>query len=125
MIAASQAEWNSRVTKGGPMPDFKLPLAGDVIQAINPWNWFFKSEGGQFGLININLGKSGDPELEQRILDDVGSYGRQLGRIGEALEVLLDNVKLDRLDAKERDAIEDFRLQLAQVKRLKKQHGRD
>ena len=107
------------------MPDFKLPLSGDVIQAINPWNWFFNSEGGQFGLININLGKSGDPELEQRILDDVGSYGRQLGRIGEALEVLLDNVKLDRLDAKERDAIEDFRLLLAQVKRLKKQHGRD
>jgi len=106
------------------MPYFKLPLSGDVVQAINPWNWFFKSEGGQFGLVNINLGKSADPALEQRILDDVGSYGRQLGRIGEALEVLLDHVKLDRLDAKERGAIEDFRLQLAQVTRLKDQHGR-
>jgi hypothetical protein len=107
------------------MPDFKLPLSGDVVQAINPWNWFFKSEGGQFGLVNINLGKSADPQLEQRILDDVGSYGRQLGRIGEALEVLLDHVKLDRLDAKERGAIEDFRLQLAQVTRLKEQHRRN
>jgi hypothetical protein len=106
------------------MPDFKLPLSGDVMQAINPWNWVFKSEGGQFGLVNINLGKSTDPQLEQRILDDVGSYGRQLGRIGEALEVLLDHVKLERLDAKERAAIEDFRLQLAQVTRLKAQHGR-
>ena len=106
------------------MPYFKLPLSGDVVQAINPWNWFFKSEGGQFGLVNINLGKSADPALEQRILDDVGSYGRQLGRIGEALEVLLDHVKLDRLDAKERGAIEDFRLQLAQVTRLKEQAGR-
>lgn len=106
------------------MPYFKLPLSGDVVQAINPWNWFFKSEGGQFGLVNINLGKSADPALEQRILDDVGSYGRQLGRIGEALEVLLDHVKLDRLDAKERGAIEDFRLQLAQVTRLKEQNGR-
>lgn len=103
------------------MPYFKLPLSGDVIQAINPWNWFFKSQNGQFGLVNINLGKSADPELEQRILDDVGSYGRQLGRIGEALEVLLDHVKLDRLAAHERAAIEDFRLQLAQVKRLKEQ----
>jgi hypothetical protein len=28
-------------------------------------------------------------------------------------------VKLERLDPKERDALEDFRLQLAQVKRLK------
>jgi len=106
------------------MPYFKLPLSGDVVQAINPWNWFFKSEGGQFGLVNINLGKSADPALEQRILDDVGSYGRQLGRIGEALEVLLDHVKLDRLDAKERGAIEDFRLQLAQVTRLKEQNAR-
>ncbi|RYF38006.1 MAG: hypothetical protein EOO25_18135 [Comamonadaceae bacterium] len=103
------------------MPYFKLPLSGDVVQAINPWNWFFKSDGGQFGLVNINLGKSADPALEQRILDDVGSYGRQLGRIGEALEVLLDHVKLDRLDARERGAIEDFRLQLAQVTRLKRQ----
>ena len=101
------------------MPDFKLPLSGDVIQAINPWNWFFKSEGGQFGLVNINLGKSADPELEQRILDEVGSYGRQLGRMGDALEVLLAHVKLERLDAKERLAIEEFRLQLAQVKRVK------
>lgn len=106
------------------MPYFKLPLSGDVMQAINPWNWLFKSEGGQFGLVNINLGKSADPELEQRILDDVGSYGRQLGRISEALEVLLNNVKLDRLNMDERAVIEDFRLQLAQVKRLKKQRNR-
>ena len=103
------------------MPDFKLPLSGDVIQAINPWNWFFKSEGGQFGLVNINLGKSADPELEQRILDEVGSYGRQLGRMGDALEVLLAHVKLEKLDVKERKAIEEFRLQLAQVQRMKDQ----
>lgn len=101
------------------MPDFKLPLSGDVVQAINPWNWFFRSDGGQFGLVNINLGKSANPELEQRILDDVGSYGRQLGRIGDALEVLLNHVKLERLNAGERDAIEDLRLQLAQVRRVK------
>src|SRR3954467_4467232 len=104
------------------MPDFKLPLSGDVVQAINPWNWFFRSDGGQFGLVNINLGKSADPALEQKILDDVGSYGRQLGRLGEALEVLLDHVKLERLDAKQRAVLEDFRLQMAQVQRLKAQH---
>ncbi len=103
------------------MPDFKLPLSGDVMQAINPWNWFFKSEGGQFGIVNINLGKSANPELEQRILDDVGSYGRQIGRLGDAMEVLLKHVKLDKLDANERGVLEDLRLQLAQVKRLKEQ----
>ncbi|WP_298933522.1 hypothetical protein [uncultured Ramlibacter sp.] len=106
------------------MPDFKLPLSGDVIQAINPWNWAFRSEGSQFGLVNINLGKSADPDLEQRILDEVGSYGRQLGRMGEALQVLLDHVKLERLDAKERAVLDDFRLQLDQVQRMKARHGR-
>lgn len=103
------------------MPDFKLPLSGDIVQAINPWNWFFRSDGGQFGLVNVNLGKSADPALEQKILDDVGSYGRQLGRLGEAMEVLLDQVKLERLDARERAVLEDFRLQMAQVQRLKAQ----
>lgn len=84
-------------------------------------NWFFRADRGQFGLVNINLGKSANPQLEERILDDVGSYGRQLGRIGDALEVLLDHVKLERLTAGERAAIDDLRLQLAQVKRLKAQ----
>ncbi|MDB5857339.1 MAG: hypothetical protein JWQ76_1028 [Ramlibacter sp.] len=120
---ALSAQWNPRNAKDESMPYFKLPLSGDVTQTINPWNWFLQSEGGQFGLINVNLGMSANPGLEQRILDDVGSYGRQLGRIGEALDVLLDHVKLDRLDARERTVIEDFRLQLAQVKRLKEQHG--
>ena len=105
------------------MPNFKLPLSGDVIQAINPWNWFIRSEGGQFGLVNINLGKSGNPAMEQRILDEVGSYGRQLGRMGDALEVLLKHVKLEKLDPAERKAIDDFRFQLEQVRRVKDGHG--
>jgi len=103
------------------MPDFKLPLSGDVIQAINPWNWVFQPQSSQFGLVNINLGKSANPALEQRILDEVGSYGRQLGRIGDALDVLLDNIKLEKLDAAERKAIDDFRFQLEQVRRVKEQ----
>jgi hypothetical protein len=103
------------------MPYFKLPLSGDVVQAINPWNWFVRVGAGQFGLVNINLGRSSDPALEQRILDEVGSYGRQLGRIGDALQVLLDHVQVERLNDKEREAIEDFRRQMAEVARLKAQ----
>ena len=105
------------------MPDFKLPLSGDVTQAINPWTWVYRWVGGQFGLVNINLGQSANPQLEERILDEVGSYGRQLGRIGDALEVLLAHVKLEKLDAREREALQDFRLQLAQVKRVKERNG--
>lgn len=90
------------------MPSLQMPLSGNVSQIINPWNWFFGAMDSQLGLININLGKSSDPSLEQTILREVGTYGRQLGRLGEALEVLLNHVKLDDLDPEERKKINAF-----------------
>jgi hypothetical protein len=47
-------------------------LSGDVTQTFN-----------------INLGTSSDPAIEKQVLSDHASYGKQLGRIGEALIVLL------------------------------------
>lgn len=101
------------------MANFQLPLSGDVSQAINPWTWFTKVVGGQYGLVNINLGKSTDPELEQQILDDVGSYGRQLGQLGDALEAVLANLKTDSWSDEGKEAVAAFRLQMAAVRRLK------
>ena len=101
------------------MANFLLPLSGDVSQTSNPWTWFTKVVGGQFGFININLGKSTDPELEQQILDDVGSYGRQLGQLGDALEAVLAHMKTDAWDDEAKDAVTAFRLQMSAVKRLK------
>lgn len=101
------------------MPDFRLPLSGDVIQAINPWQWMWNATGGQYGLVNINLGKSADPALEQQILDEVGSYGRQIGRLSDVVEILLKHVQPDALSAEERAQVADFQLQLSQVERLK------
>ena len=69
------------------MPTFKLPLSGDVVQSINPFAAFMT--GGQFGLVNISMGQSSEPKIEEEVLSDVASYGRQLGRIGDALIVLL------------------------------------
>jgi hypothetical protein len=40
-------------------------------------------------VININLGQSSDPDVEQEGLSDVGTYGKQIGRISDALIVLL------------------------------------
>lgn len=54
------------------------------------------------------------------MLDEVGSYGRQIGRIGDALEVLLDHLKLDRLSQVERDALSLRRGQLAAVRGVKR-----
>lgn len=97
----------------------QLPLSGDVTQAINPWSWTFRSASSQVGLVNINLGRSSDPELEQEVLDEVGSYGKQLGRIGDALAVLIKHVKLEDLDAGERDALTALRFQLEEIAQVK------
>ncbi len=93
-------------------------LAPDQLwQAINPWT--FSQQGGQFGLINIDLGGAGHSDLERKLLAQVGSYGRQLGRIGDALEVLLKHVKLGDLKPEERDALDILKGQLASARQVK------
>ena len=86
-------------------------------QSINPWTFY--QQGAQIGFVNIDLGQTRHPDVEQAILDEVGSYGRQLGRIGDALEVLLRHVRLDDLTAAEEDALLILRGQLAEVRRVK------
>jgi hypothetical protein len=82
---------------------FQISLAPDQLwQAINPMT--FNQQGAQFGFINIDLGNTAESDLERRILDKVGSYGRQLGRLGDALEVILKHVKLGDLKPDEQDA---------------------
>jgi hypothetical protein len=101
------------------MNEFRLPLSGDVTQSINPWTFFLRAVGSQFGLVNINLGQSSAPELEARILSDVGSYGKQIGQIGDALGVLINHVKLDDLKPDEQPAIAALRAQLTQIDVMK------
>jgi hypothetical protein len=100
---------------------FQVSLAPEQLwQAINPWAFY--GQGAQFGLVNIDLGQTPRPDIEQEILEKVGSYGRQLGRIGDALEVLLDHVKLKGdLDDRERDAIAVLRGQLAEIRQVKQE----
>ncbi len=97
---------------------FKFALAPDQLwQAINPWSFY--NQGAQLGFVNINLGQTQHPELEQKLLDEVGSYGRQLGRIGDALEVLIDHARLKDLSPAEADAIAILKGQLAEVRKVK------
>ncbi|MGU3360503.1 hypothetical protein ACLBWX_09230 [Methylobacterium sp. M6A4_1b] len=100
----------------------QFSIAPDKLwQSINPWTFY--QQGAQVGLVNIDLGHTPNPELEQKILDDVGSYGRQLGRIGDALEVLLRHIRLDHLSPAEEDALLILRGQLAEVRRVKEHQG--
>ena len=105
------------------MPAFKLPLSGDVVQSINPFTAFMT--GGQFGLININLGQSSAPAVEQEVLSDVASYGKQLGRIGDALIVLLTHFHPQHpLTADEIGAIAALKEMLDMVATVKTKHQR-
>jgi hypothetical protein len=85
----------------------KLPLSGDVTQAINPWSWMNNSMG-QFGFININQTVSANRPLEREITSRVAGYGRQLGRISDVLEVLLARLPAAALDRHEKRAVGDF-----------------
>ena len=76
------------------MGDVNLPLSGPVAEAFKIWTSWFSGNFGQVGLINVNLGKSSDADLERKIIEDAASYGKQLGRIEDALVVLIKH--LDR-----------------------------
>jgi hypothetical protein len=107
------------------MPTFKLPLSGDVVQSINPLTSFFSPAGSQFGLVNINLGQSSEPNVEAEVLSDVASYGKQLGRVGDALIVLLRHFHpRTPLSADEQAAIDALKEMVNHVAQVKDKHKR-
>ena len=105
------------------MPVFKLPLSGDVVQNISPFTAFMSPIGSQFGLVNITLGKSSAPGVEADVLSDVGTYGRQIGQIGDALLVLIERMPKD--DGLDREpAIIALKQMLNEVADIKQRHKR-
>jgi hypothetical protein len=99
------------------MPSVQLPLSGDVTQALNPMNW---TNSGQLSFFSIDLGSSADPELERSIIADVGSYGRQIGRLGDVVTILLKYADRSKFTPDEQTAIADFEAQLRAVDGIKK-----
>ena len=70
----------------------------------------------------VNLGQSSDPETETAALS-VASYGKQLGRIGEALAVLLRHLPPNaNLDKDEQRAIDDLKAMLEEIADVKQRH---
>ena len=82
------------------MPAFKLPLSGDVVQSINPFTAFMT--GGQFGLININLGQSSEPKVEEDVLSDVPSKEEIIESAQSAQDVLAEQPSVDELLGRDR-----------------------
>ncbi|HOD36693.1 MAG TPA: hypothetical protein PLR20_09000 [Syntrophales bacterium] len=86
---------------------FKFPLSGDVTQAINPWTWWLRMMS-QIGFININMTKSSDPRMERQIIENVAGYGKQLGRIIEALDAMVHHTDSTGWSAEQKKALEEF-----------------
>lgn len=104
------------------MADVRMPLSGDVNQVINPWTF---APSWTIGSITVNVGESSDPEVERQVLKKVGSYGRQLGRIEDALVVLLRHLpKETKLDDEETKAIDALKKMLDGIADVKKEHSR-
>lgn len=101
----------------------KLPLSGDVSQFIAPWSWFIR-QAGQVGLINIDVGDTPAPDVETTVLSDVGTYGRQIGRLADAMEVLIACLDRNSLSPDQQAAISAFETQWDQVREIKIRQGR-
>lgn len=103
------------------MADFYRPVtytvnypSGDVSQ------WFDILSGNDLSFIKVNMGRSANTDVEDAVLSEVGSYGRQLGRIGEALEVLIEHFDPKRpLTKDEQIALDDFRAMLRDIAGVK------
>jgi hypothetical protein len=110
---------------GGAMTvNLHFPLSGAVAQAFDIPPFTLGMQPWSIPIGTVNLGSSRDAELERRILDEAGSYGRQIGRISDALCVLIEKIEMSRLaelTQEERDAIDDFRFLVRQIRKVKRE----
>jgi len=93
----------------------KWQLAPDQLaQTLLP-NW-------QFHLFNVNLGTSSNPAVEQAALKRVGSYGRQIGHLAEALELIVKKTRLlenKTLTQDEQDVLQVFLGDVSTLRQIK------
>jgi hypothetical protein len=78
--------------------------------------------GWQFSLFSVNLGESGDAETEKRAIQKIGSYGRQIGHIAEALEVVIERLALldPDIPPEKKDVLTKFLADVAKMRDVKR-----
>lgn len=85
-----------------------------LAQMINPLYWL-NSGTGQIGFINISGTASAKPEVEANIIENVATYGRQLGRISDVLQAMLSQMHPDRWSADQKEALSQFQEMTAKI----------
>jgi hypothetical protein len=101
----------------------RAPLSGDVSQAIDAS--LLHAVGDQLGFINISTSRAGDAQLEQQITEQVASYGRQLGWILDALDVVIRTGRPADLDPRDAAALDQLATLRADIERTKGEVARD
>lgn len=98
-----------------------------VSWLVNPFGnflrtWDYRPVTSWFDNFTINL-NSNDAELEEHVLGNVGSYGLQLSRILDAVNLLVSELDLDRLTPEQQrivvrleDLAEDVRRSVAEYR---------
>jgi hypothetical protein len=105
------------------MPANNYPFSGAVQQAFKMWSSMFDAVGSQIGLININVGASSNPDVEEQVVSNVASYGRQLGRINDVMTILLAKLDMTDLDEDQRRAVADLKSMLNGIADVKQRKG--
>lgn len=85
--------------------------SGDVSQ---PWSWWY-----QMAPINVYQMKSSKPEVEKKIIQEGASYGKQLGRMTEVIEILVKNLSQTKLTKEDKQTIKDFGEMIGEIKAVK------
>ncbi|WP_026363087.1 hypothetical protein [Methylopila sp. M107] len=108
------------------MAQYQMPFSGDVSQASKIFTSAFSAVGSQFGFINIHTSRSSAPEVEEQVLQEVGSYGKQIGQISDVLALLLAKLPPDTVfSPDEKKAIARFEVTLDAVNAIKLQNKRE
>jgi hypothetical protein len=111
-MAANSTNTNIFDAMAAPLSGFAL----DTIGSYNPITSWFTTTLSQVGFVNIQEMKSDDPDLEKRIISEIGSYGKQLCRVVAALQAICEHLgplNPERWEPDERAAVNSF-LRLAE-----------
>ncbi len=100
------------------MSETTYPLSRDVVfpsgDVSQLWSWWNQSMP-----ITINYMESSAPEKELKIIHDVAGYGKQLGRIIDALSVLIEHHGNSGLTKDEKEKLEDFGTMAEEIEAVK------
>lgn len=108
------------------MPQVSLPVVPNwpsfapdrLYQPILP-DWF-----SNWSLVRIDMGASANPALERHLIGRVGSYGRQIGKLVEAVEVLAAKLPRAKLTEKEKAALDGLTELAAELRTARREFPR-